>query len=137
LELVEVTMSVAATRTLSGFSPDFKAKQVILAAVVLAAMVASWSSTARATELGPLQAQSLRIGEMNGVAYYTVQGPSYHVVATLAAEGGTPLRFEGSLLPGQKLLVSVPDSATAKAHTIKLVRQGNRLLVDANPLEGE
>ena len=56
-------MSVAATRTLSGFSPDFKAKQVILAAVVLAAMVASWSSTARVTELGPLQAQSLRIGE--------------------------------------------------------------------------
>jgi hypothetical protein len=31
----------------------------------------------------------------------------------------------------------VPDSAKAKAHTIKLVRQGNRLLVDANPLEGE
>jgi len=28
-------------------------------------------------------------------------------------------------------------SAKAKAHTIKLVRQGNRLLVDANPIEGE
>src|SRR5262245_20703105 len=55
-------MSVGA-RTLSGFAPDFKAKQVILAAVVLAAMLASWSSTARAKELGPLQAQSLRIGE--------------------------------------------------------------------------
>src|SRR4029077_12293985 len=35
LEPVEVTMLVAATRTLSGFSPDFKAKQVILATVVL------------------------------------------------------------------------------------------------------
>jgi hypothetical protein len=40
------------------------------------------------------------------VAYYTVQGPSYHVVATLAAEGGTPVRFEGSLLPGQKYSLS-------------------------------
>jgi hypothetical protein len=84
-----------------------------------------------------LEALSLRFGEMNGVAYYTVQGPSYRVVATLATEGGTPVRFEGSLLPGQKLAVSIPDSASAKAQTIELFRQGNRLLVEANPMEGE
>jgi hypothetical protein len=66
-----------------------------------------------------------------------VQGASYHVVATLAAERGTPLRFEGSLLSGQKLIVSIPDSGGAKAQTIELVRQGNRLLVKANPMEGE
>src|SRR5262245_27784015 len=130
-------MSVGATRTLPGFSPDFIVQRVILAAVVLAAMLASWSSPARAKELGPLQAQSLQFGEMNGVAYYTVQGGSYHVVATLASEGGTPVRFEGSLLPGQRLVVSVPDSAKAKARTVKLFRQGNRLLVEANPIEGE
>ena len=130
-------MSVAATRTLPRLSPDFIAKRMILAAVILAAMLASWSSPARAKELGPLQALSLQFGEVHGVAYYTVQGPSYHVVATLASESGIPMRFEGSLLPGQRLVVSVPDSAKAKAHTIKLFRQGHRLLVEANPMEGE
>jgi len=131
-------MSVDATRILPGFARDFIAKRVVLPAVVLIATVASscaWA--ARAKELGPLEALSLQFGEMNGVAYYTVQGPSYRVVATLATEGGTPVRFEGSLLPGQKLVVSIPDSARAKAQTIELLRQGNRLLVEANPMEGE
>jgi hypothetical protein len=130
-------MSVGAARTLPAFSPDFVAKRAILAAVVLAATLASWSSPAHAKELGPLQALSLQFGETTGVAYYTVQGPSYHVVATLASEGGIPVRFEGSLLPGEKLVVSVPDGAKAKAHAIRLFRQGNRLLVEPNPIEGE
>ena len=130
-------MSVDASRTLPGFSRDFIAKRVALAAVVLVAGVASSSLAAPAKELGPLEALSLQFGEMNGVAYYTVQGPSYRVVATLATEGGTPVRFEGSLLPGQRLAVSIPDSASAKAQTIALVRQGNRLLVEASPMEGE
>ena len=130
-------MSVDATRTLPGFARDFIAKRVVLAAVVLVATVASCSWAARAKELGPLEALSLQFGEMNGVAYYTVQGPSYRVVATLATEGGTPVRFEGGLLPGQKLTVSIPDSARAKAQTIALSRQGNRLLVEADPMEGE
>jgi hypothetical protein len=135
-------MSVDAPRIFPGFSRDFIAKRVVLAAVVLIATVAAsyaWATSwaARAQELAPLEALSLQFGEMNGVAYYTVQGPSYRVVATLATEGGTPVRLEGSLLPGQKLVVSIPDSASAKAQSIELVRQGNRLLVEANPMEGE
>ena len=59
------------------------------------------------------------------------------MVATLASESGTPVRFESSLLPGQKLVVSMPDSVRAKAQTIEFFRQGNRLLVEANPMEGE
>jgi len=134
-------MSVDAPRILPGFSRDFIATRVVLAVVLIATVAAScaWATSwaARAQELAPLEALSLRFGEMNGVAYYTVQGPSYRVVATLATEGGTPVRFEGSLLPGQKLVVSIPDSASAKTQGIELVRQGNRLLVEANPMEGE
>jgi len=135
-------MPVDASRIFPGFSRDFIAKRLVLAAVVLIATVAAsyaWATSwaARAQELDPLEALSLQFGEMNGVAYYTVQGPSYRVVATLATEGGTPVRFEGSLLPGQKLVVSIPDSASAKAQTTGLVRQGNRLLIEANPMEGE
>ena len=122
-----MTTSVDVARALPRFSPDVIAKQLVLAAAVLAATVASSSWAARANELGPLQAVSLRFGDTTGVAYYTVQGASYHVVATLAAERGTPLRFEGNLLSGQKLIVSIPDSAGAKAQTIELLRQGNRL----------
>ena len=111
-------MPVDVTR--NRFCKDFITKPAVLAAVVLVATVASWA--ARAEELGPLEAQSLQLGEMNGVAYYTVQGPSYRVVATLASESGTPVRFESSLLPGQKLVVSMPDSARAKAQTIEFFR---------------
>ena len=118
------------TRRFSQYSP-------VLAAVVVLATLASWSWAARAKELRPLEALSLQFGEINGVAYYTVQGSSYRVIATLASEGGTPVRFEGNLLPGQKLVVSMPDSARAKTQTIERFRQGNRLLVEANPMEGE
>jgi len=134
-------ISLAGLHTLVWSYWRFIAKGVVLAAVVLIATVAScsWavSWAARAKELAPLEALSLQFGDMNGVAYYTVQGPSYRVVATLATEAGIPVRFEGSLLPGQKLVVSIPDSARAKAQTIELFRQGNRLLVEANPMEGE
>jgi len=88
-------MSIAAARALPGLSPDVIAKRMVLAAAVLAATVASSSWAARAEELGPLQAVSLRFGDTNGVAYYAVQGASYHVVATLAAERGTPPALRG------------------------------------------
>ena len=61
----ELAMPVDVTRTLR-FCKDFITKPAVLAAVVLVATVASWA--ARAKELGPLEAQSLQLGEMNGVA---------------------------------------------------------------------
>jgi hypothetical protein len=64
---------------------------------------------AQADELMPMQARSLALGEVTGVAYYTIPDEGYHVVATLAAgESGTPMRFVATLSAGQKVLMSVP-----------------------------
>lgn len=80
---------------------------------------------------------SLHLGEMNGVAYYTVEGHGYDVVATLASQGGTPVRFESTLLPGQKIVVSIPGSAGAKAQMVEFAREGDRLLVETSPVQAE
>src|SRR5262245_40421116 len=69
-------ISLAGVHTLVWSYWRFIAKGVVLAAVVLIATVASSSWAARAKELAPLEALSLQFGDMNGVAYYTVQGPS-------------------------------------------------------------
>jgi len=41
-------------------------------------------------ELHSMEAKSLRLGEVNGIAYFTVQGQGYRSVVTLGGLGGTP-----------------------------------------------
>src|SRR5260370_6357370 len=77
-----------------------KTKPATLAAILLVATAASLAASAE--ELRPIEAKSLQLGEMNGVAYYTEQSHGYRVVTTLAGQDGTPVRFESILLPGQK-----------------------------------
>lgn len=78
-------------------------RRMILAATFLVAVAVSWP--ARAEELRQIQAKSLQLGDVNGVAYYTVQDQGYRLVVTLAGQGSTPVRFESTLLPGQKVAV--------------------------------
>jgi hypothetical protein len=102
----------------------------------LAAAIAIFTATslpASADELHPIQAKSLRLGEVNGIAYYTVREGRYHVVATLAGEGQVPVRFESTLLPGQTIVLSIPGNAGAQAQTVEFLRRGDRLLVKTDP----
>ena len=39
---------------------------------------------ARADGLRPIQGESVHLGEISGIAYYTVERDGFHVVATLA-----------------------------------------------------
>jgi hypothetical protein len=88
-------MSIDATRT-----PQTRKRTVTklapLGAIVLAATA---SLPARAAELRPMLGMSLQRAELHGIAYYTVEDAGYSVVATLAGQDGTPLRFESTLLP--------------------------------------
>jgi hypothetical protein len=77
-----------------------------LAAIVVVAAAAS--RPAHAAELRPVQGISLQLGELHRIAYYTVDDAGYGVVATLAGQDGTPVRFESTHLPGQKVVVSIP-----------------------------
>ena len=127
-------MPIDAPRT-SQARMGFLAKPATLGAVVLLATANFFAP--RAAELRPMQGTSLRLGELHGVAYYTVEGEGYNVVATLASPGGTPVRFESTLLPGQKIVVSMPGSAGAKAQAIEFWRQDDRLLVETSPVQTE
>jgi hypothetical protein len=85
---------------------------------------------AQADELRPMQAKSVALGEITGVAYYTVTEKGYEVVATVAdGETGTPMRFVASLVPGQSVTLSVPRSAGQAAIEMEIAREGDVVLV--------
>jgi hypothetical protein len=101
-----------------------------LAATVLAATA---SLPARAAELRPMQGMSLQLGELHGIAYYTVEEAGYSVVATLAGQEGAPVRLESTLLPGQKVVVSIPGHRGSQGQMVEFARQGHRMLVETIP----
>ena len=81
---------------------------------------------ARANDLRPIQGKNVGLGEISGIAYYTVERDGFHVVATLAqGEAGTPIRIVSVLAPGQRLVLSTPQ----KAGAIEISRQGDSVLV--------
>jgi hypothetical protein len=132
----QVDVPRTAIFAVAGHGPRHKAifarissrKTTPLAAALLFAGVVS--SSAAAEELRPIHAASLQLGDITGVAYYTAQGGGYHVVATLAAQNGPPVRFESTLLPGQTSVVSVPGDANGTSRIIEFLRKGDRLLVE-------
>ena len=83
-------------------------------------------STARAESLRPMAGKSIDLGEISGIAYYTVERDGFHVVATLAqGEAGTPIRVVSVLGPGQRVVLSTPQQAAA----IEISRKGDSVLV--------
>lgn len=102
------------------------------AAAVAASL--AFCGLAQAVEMHPMQATSLSLGSVTGVAYYSVAGDDFQVVATLAAgEEGTPMRFVASLGDGQKMLVSVPQEAGQAAIELEFARIGDSLSVSETP----
>lgn len=99
-----------------------------IAAGLFAAL--AFSGFAHATDMRPMQATSISLGEVTGVAYYSEVAGGYEIVATLAAgEAGTPMRFVTTLVDGQKMLVSVPQAADKAPIALEFARLGDRLQV--------
>jgi hypothetical protein len=125
----DLAMPIDATRTPQARKrPDTKLAP--LTAIVLAATA---FLPARAADLSPMQGMSLQLGELHGITYYTVEDAGYSVVATFAGQDGTPVRFESTLLPGQKVVVSIPGHRGSQGQTVEFARQGHRMLVDTTP----
>lgn len=102
---------------------------VLLAASILTLGALS-AVAGTATELKPVAAQSFEIGGMKGVAYYTVEHDGYRVVATLAdGEGHQPVRFIGTLAPGQKLSISVPRAEGVLPVSAEIARAGDQVFI--------
>jgi hypothetical protein len=103
---------------------------------IAAAFAASlaFCGLAQAVEMHPMQATSVSLGSVTGIAYYQVAGDDFQVVATLAAgEQGTPMRFVASLADGQKMLVSVPQEFGQAAMELEFARVGDSLSVSEKP----
>jgi hypothetical protein len=90
---------------------------------------------AQADGLKPIQALRIDLGEVSGIAYYTVKPDGFHVVATLA-NGETsemPLRVHAVLASGQSVVFSTPGSTIAAPVSLTIKRHGDELVVLRNP----
>ncbi len=81
---------------------------------------------AHADGLRPIDAISINLGEVSGLAYYTVERDGVRVVATFA-QGitGTPIRVVSVLAPGQRVAYSTPQ----QAGTLEISRVRDSVLV--------
>jgi hypothetical protein len=94
--------------------------------LVAAAFVFASLEAAHADGLRPIDAKSIDLGEVSGVAYYTVERDGFHVVTTLAqGSAGTPIRVVSVLAPGQ----SVAFSTSHEAGVLEISRNGDSVLV--------
>jgi hypothetical protein len=74
----------------------------------------------------PIEASRIDLGEVSGVAYYTVERDGFHVVTTIAQGAtGTPIRIVSVLAPGQSVLLSTPQLSGA----LEITRNGDSLRV--------
>lgn len=98
----------------------------IRSTVLAAAFTLASLGAAQAGGLRPTAGQSIHLGDVTGVAYYTVEPDGYRVVTTLAqGEAGTPVRFVSVLAPGQRVLLSTPNQPGA----LEISRNGDDLTV--------
>ena len=98
----------------------------IRSVVFAAAFALASLGAAHADGLRPIEAGSIDLGEVSGVAYYTVERDGFHVVTTLAqGMAGTPIRVVSVLAPGQRVVLSTPQQASA----IEISRKGDSVLV--------
>ena len=82
-------------------------------------------TTAHADGLRPIEAKSIELGGISGVAYYTAEHDGFHVVTTLAdGKAGTPFRVVSVLAPGQRVVLSTPQ-----AGALEISREGDSVIV--------
>ncbi|RVU21676.1 hypothetical protein [Methylobacterium oryzihabitans] len=95
----------------------------------LAAIFAALAGTATAEPLAPAAGRSLRLGDLEGVAYYTAEPAGHRVVVTLAEPSGRPVRVEAVLAPDQAVTLSVPREPGAAPVSVVLRRSGDAVTV--------
>jgi hypothetical protein len=94
--------------------------------LVAAVFALACLETAQADGLRPIDAMSIDLGEVSGVAYYTVERDGFHVVTTLAqGMAGTPIRIVSVLAPGQRVIFSTQHQVRA----LEISRNGDSVLI--------
>lgn len=99
-------------------------------AMLATSFVFACIGAAHAESLRPIEGRSIDLGALSGVAYYTVEGEGFRVVATLAeGQAVTPVRVEAVLAPGRSIVLSVPRAVGIPPNAVEISRQGDELFV--------
>jgi hypothetical protein len=100
-----------------------------------AALALAFIGPVHAEGLKPLQGEVIDLGDVSGVAYYTVEHDGFRVVATLAKkdEDAVPVRVVAVLAPDQTLTLSTPREAGAPADAVDFIRRADTVLVQKAP----
>jgi hypothetical protein len=97
--------------------------------LIAAAFAFASLEAAHADGLRPIDAKSIDLGEVSGVAYYTVERDGFHVVTTLAqGMAGTPIRVVSVLAPGESVVFSTVRSKISRSGDSVLVRKAKAVL---------
>src|SRR5215470_5383794 len=117
----------------TGAGPASKPRRLAMTihrTILAATFALAFIGAAHAGDFPPLEAKSIDLGGVSGVAYYIVEHDGFRVVAILSqGETGTPVRFETLLAPGQSVVLSTPRDEATVGKTIEISRQGNEVLV--------
>jgi len=105
----------------------------LIAIAAFAPVRAQDKATAATAGLRAGSAQSIQVGYVSGVAYYTAERDGYHVVATLSVGGGAPVRINATLQPEQEVSFSVPGAEGTAESSVRFARHGDDLVI-GNPV---
>src|SRR5882672_1112234 len=110
--------------------PTQETTMTIHRTILAAAFALAFTGAAHAGDFPPLEAKSIDLGGVSGVAYYIVERDGYRVVAILAeGETGTPVPFETLLAPGQSVVLSTPRDEGPVGKAIEISRRDDQVLV--------
>ena len=128
---------------MSGFERGAKPNQImkemimkIHCSIIAAAFALASLGVVQAEGLKPIEGQAVDLGNLSGVAYYTVERDGFHIVATLAQQGedGAPVRVETVLAPGQSVTFSTPRGVGAGPDAVEISRWNDHVLVHKTSL---
>ena len=103
---------------------------LIRSALLAATLTLATLGAVHGDSVQPMHARTIDLGEVTGVAYYTVESDGFHVVTTLVqGETGTPVRIVNVLAPGQSVVFSTPREVGVAPIEVEISRQADTLLV--------
>src|SRR3954464_916848 len=119
-----------ASDSVSGIKPQEITMTIHRIIIIAAAFALTVAGAAQADGLRPVEGRSIDLGDVSGIAYYTVEPDGFRVVATVAqGEAGTPVRLEAVLAPNQSVVLSSPRVGSVAPNAIEISRRGDQVLV--------
>jgi hypothetical protein len=87
------------------------------------------ANPAQAGELVARGAESIELGSVHGITFYTEAQDGYRVITTLAdGESGLPVRFEATLADRQSVTISVLGKLGEPSKVLKISRVGDKAI---------